>query len=365
MQVVSMEKRTRDLGEQMARLEALGKMKKNPGACVSVVQLESAQEGLIPRQKGNLTRDRIVGATVFVHLMRSLSGEETLEVKQAFQRHALTINVTMCSYRADNGRFGEKMFKKDCDEKDQTITVFAVGAHHQNGIAERSIEDLSETARTLLLYSMRMWPEMVTAMLWPFALRHAAARRNRLVTDCQGYTSIERFSQTHLPVNASIFHTWASPVYVLDSRGQSDSKIPKWEPRSRLGINLGFSPFHASSVSLVLNPHTGLVSPQFHIFYDDDFSTLPFFRSCQEPPHRSRLVRLNSHLATDEPYDWTLNWHTGPTPPSEDDSPPSSLADEGEIATMGSPTESPLTEINSDEIIQNSEGAVNEGIPES
>lgn len=36
-----------------------------PGACVSVGQLESAQDGLVPQQKGNLTHDRIIGATVF------------------------------------------------------------------------------------------------------------------------------------------------------------------------------------------------------------------------------------------------------------------------------------------------------------
>ena len=31
------------------------------------------------------------------------------------------------------------------------------------------------------------------------------------------------------------------------------------------------SPSHAKSVALVLNPRTGLVSPQFHIRFDDDF----------------------------------------------------------------------------------------------
>ena len=45
----------------------------------------------------------------------------------------------------------------------------------------------------------------------------------------------------------------------------------KWEQRARIGIYLGHSPFHAGSVALVLNPRTGLVSPQFHVVFDDNF----------------------------------------------------------------------------------------------
>lgn len=40
-----------------------------------------------------------------------------------------------------------------------------------------------------------------------------------------------------------------------------------------MGIFLAHSPNHASSVPLVLNTSTGLVSPQFHCTYDDDFDT--------------------------------------------------------------------------------------------
>ena len=75
----------------------------NPGDGVSTDQLVvSAQEGLIPQVTGTLTSARITGATVFVdhvmkflyvHLMRSLSTEETLEIKAAaneFLQHTVT-----------------------------------------------------------------------------------------------------------------------------------------------------------------------------------------------------------------------------------------------------------------------------------
>jgi hypothetical protein len=37
---------------------------------------------------------------------------------------------------------------------------------------------------------------------------------------------------------------------------------------------LGFSPFHARTVALVLNPITGYVSPHFHVVFDPTFATV-------------------------------------------------------------------------------------------
>lgn len=47
----------------------------------------------------------------------------------------------------------------------------------------------------------------------------------------------------------------------------------KWKERARIGVYLGLLPKHARSVALVLNPSTGLVSPQWHVKYDDMFMT--------------------------------------------------------------------------------------------
>ena len=69
------------------------------------------------------------------------------------------------------------------------------------------------------------------------------------------------------------FHTFECPCYILDSRLQTNPKgVPKWEPRERLGIYLGRSPAHAANVALVLNPNTGLVYPQFHVVFDENFT---------------------------------------------------------------------------------------------
>ena len=49
-------------------------------------------------------------------------------------------------------------------------------------------------------------------------------------------------------------HTLFCPVYYLDAKLQGGvAGLPKWEPRSRLGMFIFHSPDHASDVALVLN----------------------------------------------------------------------------------------------------------------
>ena len=103
---------------------------------------------------------------------------------------------------------------------------------------------------------------------------------------------------------------------------QSNPKgLPKWEPRARLGIYLGHSPAHAGSVALVMNPKTGLVSPQFHVVFDDTFSTVPHIRAGTVPPNWESLVRNSSELVTDKDYDLSRTWFDGEQDPSDDSAP--------------------------------------------
>ena len=283
-----------------------------PGGCVSVDQLQSGQTGMIPQSSGERVIARYVGATVFidnfsnfsyVHLMTSLSTEETVEAKRSFERLAFSHGVKIRSYCADNGRFADSAFKDHCETSNQKITFCGVGAHHQNGIAERHIRTLTDVARTILLHGMKMWPEAISLSFWPFVLKYASDRHNRLTIDSFGYTPTERFAQTRAPITPEVFHTWGCPVFALDSRQQSGiGSVPKWEPRSRMGVYLGFSPVHSLDVALVFNPTTGFVSPQYHTVFDDDFSTLEYVRKQVEPPHWSVLIQNASQLSSDENF---------------------------------------------------------------
>ena len=99
-----------------------------------------------------MIRALIWGATVFVdyasrwvkvYLMQDATGDLTLEVKNAFEQDCMTRNVVPKRYHADNGRFVENSFKEDCVRKMQNLTFCCVGAHHQNGVSERIIKDLT------------------------------------------------------------------------------------------------------------------------------------------------------------------------------------------------------------------------------
>ena len=75
-----------------------------------------AQPGLIPQEKGNLTRARIWACTVFINyytgyvfvvLMRDLTAESTLAAKKEFEHRCAVQGVQVENYHADNGIFAE------------------------------------------------------------------------------------------------------------------------------------------------------------------------------------------------------------------------------------------------------------------
>ena len=169
-------KRTSDGTKSTLRGEDISK----PGQRVGIDQLISAQPGLVPQEKGILTRARIWAATVFVDyvtgyihvgLMTDQSGEATLQAKHNFEHLSATRGVNIKSYHADNGRFAERSFMDDIKRCLQRITFCGVGAHHQNGITENAIKQLTLISRTLLVHAQNHWPEYISTMLWPFALK--------------------------------------------------------------------------------------------------------------------------------------------------------------------------------------------------
>ena len=74
---------------------------------------------------------------------------------------------------------------------------------------------------------------------------------------------------------------------------------------------MGHSPCHAGLVALVLNPTTGHVSPQFHIVFDDTFSTGPYMRPGTVPEHRQSLVHNSTEISTDKSFDIAKTWFEG------------------------------------------------------
>jgi hypothetical protein len=105
-------------------------------------------------------------------------------------------------------------------------------------------------------------------------------------------------------------HAIFCPVYVLDHHLQSAGGPgpPKWEPRSWIGVYLGHSPFHGGSVALVFNPKTATVSPQYHVVFNNDFTTVPYMKQGEVPPNWEDLYCLSKESATDESFNLAFEW---------------------------------------------------------
>ena len=155
------------------------------------------------------------------------------------------------------------------------------------------------------------WTKSITTMLWPYELKDYVEQLNVLKLDYDGITPMENSTGTTTDITLKNNHTCGCPVYVLDAGLQGNiSGLPKWEPSSRVGIYLGHSPFHEVSVPLVLNPATVQVSPQFHVVFDDEISTVPLMREGKIPPNWIDLVHHSSQSGAQENIDLMDTWFT-------------------------------------------------------
>ena len=136
--------------------------------------------------------------------------------------------------------------------------------------------------------------------MWPFAWKDYEQRLNHFRLDAEDRSPEMKFSNSEFRVHLKDFHPFGCPVFDLEASLQSDGFHPKWEPRAWCGIYLGHSPCHAGSVALVLNPKTLHMSPQFHVVFDNDFTTVPYMANGTIPPHWKELVEHSRTLATEE-----------------------------------------------------------------
>mgnify|MGYP001433819344 CR=1 FL=1 len=257
-----------------------------PGACVLLDQYMSSAHGRLPHTKGKeKTSKKFTGGTLFydhasahifiVHQV-SLRTGETIAAKRIYERFHFGHGNQVKAYHADNKPFGDDAFVKAIEDDGQSLTFSGVGAHHKNAVAERAIRTVTYWARAAMLHSIIHWPESANVELWPFAVDHAVCIWNNLPGKRNKLAPIEILSHSKFAnyLHLQRAHVWGCPVYVLDPALQDGKKLPKWKPRSCRGQFMGFSPSHSSRVANVLNLVTGYVSPQFHVVFDDLFSTV-------------------------------------------------------------------------------------------
>jgi hypothetical protein len=152
------------------------------------------------------------------------------------------------------------------------------------------VRSVLNMARAMLLHASCKWRDGIDASLWPMAVKYAVYLFNHL-PNAQQLFPADIFTGNKVPRHQLLsIHIWGCQVYVL-----AGQKIPRWQPRSRQGIFMGFSNLHSSEVPLVLNLNTGSITPQFHVVFDDHFTTVSLIRQDDSPPkHWEDLYLKNS-----------------------------------------------------------------------
>ena len=139
------------------------------------------------------------------------------------------------------------------------------------------------------------WKDTITSELWPMAVDYTIYLYKN-IPNKQGITPADMFTGVTIPRHKLIdCHIWGDPVYVLYPTLQAGKKLPHWQPCSQRGMFVGFSQSHSSDVPLILNLQTGHISPQFHVVFDDTFSTIMSQSQQDDPTNWWNLVDLEDN----------------------------------------------------------------------
>ena len=254
-----------------------------PGDCISADHYLSPIAGRLYSSYGHERQGYTCGTLfvdhasgkVFNFPQFSTNAMETIDSKRKLERYAAEESILVKAYHSDNGIFASDAFKTECTHKGQKLTFSGVGAHHQNGVAERNIKTISQWARANMLHAAYHWQEHANIKLWPQAVDYAVWVFNRLPSTKSGVSPNELWSGS-LSTGHDLRRArpFGCPAYVLDPKLQDGNKIPKWDTRARRGMFVGFSTQHSSLVPLIMNLQTGKITPQFHVVFDEKFHTV-------------------------------------------------------------------------------------------
>jgi hypothetical protein len=156
----------------------------------------------------------------------------------------------------------------------------------------------------MLNHAISQWDKTITAELWPFAIQHAVTVYNTTKRRSQDYflSPWGQFTGERSKLNQTDMHPLLCPAYVLDRRMQEGTSPPKWTTRTTQKVYVGHLHHYSNSVPMVWDPKTKLVSPQFHVMFDNNFDTVqapdPNIKQSETMDH---LFQTNRYLY-DDPF---------------------------------------------------------------
>jgi len=126
-----------------------------PGDSSSINQYISTVHGNLVYKRKELKMDKYVGGTIFMdhtsgflfaHNQVTMRAGDTLCSIFQFDNFASSCRVRVKSFRADNFRSASQALTEHLSACGQEI-----GAHHQNGVSERTIRTITEWSRSMIL----------------------------------------------------------------------------------------------------------------------------------------------------------------------------------------------------------------------
>jgi hypothetical protein len=128
----------------------------------------------------------------------------------------------------------------------------------------------------MLNHAISRWDKTISAELWPFAIQHAVTIYNKTKCRSRDYdlSLWEQFTGQRSKLDQTDMHPLFCPVYVLDQRIQEGTSPPKRTKRKTQKVYARHLHHYSRSVPMVWDPKTKLVSPQFHVMFDNNFDTV-------------------------------------------------------------------------------------------
>jgi hypothetical protein len=164
-QLAKQSRRAKKSSKQTVVAERDGTLKDGhliPGARVSVDHFESRLHVRTCDSLGKPSSATFKGGCIFVdhaspnvHIEHQVgfSAGEKIWATQGFERVCMDNGVVVQEYLTDSGAFKANIFVARINETHQKLRCCGTNAHHQNGVAERAIQTISNMARAVILHS--------------------------------------------------------------------------------------------------------------------------------------------------------------------------------------------------------------------